>query len=77
MTQVRETVFKGDTLRGLLLNAFAWWQVGQIGLWAAIAVFVLAAVMALLTILGFVHRRKVSPEEEILAPPVEIARATA
>ena len=75
VTQVRDTVFKGETLRGLLLNAFAWWQVGQIGLWAAIGAFAVAGVMALLTALGFVHRRKVSPEEEILAPPVQIAHA--
>jgi hypothetical protein len=75
VTQVRETVFKGETLRGLLLNAFAWWQVGQIGLWAAIGAFALAGVMALLTVLGFAHRRKVSPDEEILAPPVEFKHA--
>src|SRR5215469_15230151 len=25
-----QTVFKGETLRGLLLNAYGWWQMGQI-----------------------------------------------
>ncbi|MGZ4213389.1 MAG: hypothetical protein ACXVQ7_07560 [Actinomycetota bacterium] len=74
VSAVRDTVLTGETLRGLLLNAYAWWQVGQIGLWAAIACFVLAGVMALLAILGFVHRRKASPEDEILAPATDIRR---
>ena len=32
-----ETVFKGETLRGLLLNAYAFWKMGQIALYASIA----------------------------------------
>jgi hypothetical protein len=34
-----DTVFQGPALRGLLLNAYAFWQIGQIALWAAIAAF--------------------------------------
>ena len=34
-----DTVFKGTTLRGLLLNAYAFWQIGQIALYPAIAAF--------------------------------------
>jgi len=30
------TVFKGTTLRGMLLNAYAFWQMGVIALWGAI-----------------------------------------
>ena len=30
------TLFKGETLRGLLLNAYGWWMVGQYALYAAI-----------------------------------------
>jgi hypothetical protein len=77
VSQVRDTVFKGETLRGLLLNAFAWWKVGQIGLWASIVSFVLAGVMALLTGLGVIHLRRTDPEREFLAPAVEIHKATA
>ena len=51
-----QTVFQGTTLRGLLLEAYAFWQMGQIALYAAIACFVLAAIMLVFTILGFVHR---------------------
>jgi hypothetical protein len=75
--QQRDTVFKGETLRGLLLNAYAWWKVGQIGLWASIVSFVLAGVMALLTILGVVHLRRTDPTKEFLAPTVELHKATA
>jgi hypothetical protein len=59
---VVQTVFQGTTLRGLLLEAYAFWKMGQIALWAAIACFVAAAVMLVLTILGFVHLRRVPAE---------------
>ena len=62
-----DTLFKGQTLRGLLLNAYAFWQIGQIALWAAIAAFIAAAIMLVLTVLGFVHLRRTSREEEMFA----------
>ena len=71
------TMFKGETLRGLLLNGYAFWKLGQIaklGMWVA---FILAGVMGLLTILGFWHLRKVTPEQELIAPTVELHRASA
>ena len=39
----RPTLFQGTTLRGLLLEAYAFWHFGQIALVASIACFVLAA----------------------------------
>ena len=62
------TMFKGETLRGMLLNAYAFWKVGQIALIAAITSFVLAGVMLALSVLGLVHLRRVSPEEEFFGP---------
>src|SRR5664279_985478 len=59
------TVFKGTTLRGLLLEAYAFWQMGQIALYAAIACFVLAAIMLAFTIIGFVHWRRTPEEAQI------------
>jgi hypothetical protein len=59
------TSFKGETLRGLLLNAYAFWQMGQIALYGAIAAFVGAALMILLSILGLVHVRRVPAEQEV------------
>lgn len=61
------TMFKGETLRGLLLNAYAFGTMGRIAGIAAISAFVGAAIMLLLSLLGFAHLRQVSPEEEILA----------
>ncbi len=37
-----ETLFKGSTLRGLLLNSYGWWQIGQYALYAAIGLSVAA-----------------------------------
>jgi hypothetical protein len=62
-----ETSFKGTTLRGLLLEAYGFWTFGQIALWAAIAAFVLAAVMAVLVGFGFWHARRVPETAELLA----------
>jgi hypothetical protein len=59
------TVFKGETLRGLLLNAYAFGQMGTIALYGAIASFVGAAVLLLLSLLGAVHLRRVPAEEEV------------
>ena len=38
-----DAMFKGTTLRGMLLNAYAFWKMGQIALWAAIVSFIGAA----------------------------------
>jgi hypothetical protein len=59
------TVFQGTTLRGLLLEAYAFWQMGQIALFASIACFALAVVMAIFTVLGFVHYRRTPEDAEI------------
>jgi hypothetical protein len=61
-----QTVFRGTTLRGLLLEAYAFWQMGQIALIGAIVSFVLAAVMLVLTGFGFWHLRRVNPAEELM-----------
>ena len=60
-----QTSFQGTTLRGLLLEAYAFSTFGQIALWAATAAFILAGVMAVLVALGFWHWRQVSTEEEL------------
>ncbi|MGD0933432.1 MAG: hypothetical protein ABR922_02530 [Streptosporangiaceae bacterium] len=62
-----ETVFRGTTLRGLLLTSYAFWKMGQIALWAAIASFIGAGLLLILSILGFVHTRRVPPETEVLS----------
>ena len=66
-----QTLFRGETLRGLLLNAYAFWKFGQLALIGAIAAFAMAAIMFVLTVLGFWHLRRVSPAEEIFAAAAE------
>jgi hypothetical protein len=58
------TVFKGTTLRGLLLEAYAFSTFGEIALVASIVSFVLAGVMLLLTLLGMIHLRRVPGDQE-------------
>ncbi len=58
ITNQRNTLFKGETLRGLLLTTYAWWTVGRIAGIAGIAAFVAAAVMLALVVAGYVHRRR-------------------
>lgn len=70
------TVFKGETLRGMLLNAYAYWKMGQIALYAAITAFAGAAVMLVLAALGYLHLRRVTPETELL-PKITGDRSTA
>jgi hypothetical protein len=60
------TVFKGTTLRGMLLNAYAFWQMGVIALWGAIVSFIGAGLLLILSGLGFLHARWTTPAVEIL-----------
>ena len=55
----RNSLFKGETLRGLLLTAFAWATVGKIAGYAAVAAFVAAAAMLVLVLMGLRHHHKV------------------
>src|SRR5271163_2974322 len=59
------TVFRGETLRGLLLNAYAFGTMGTIAGIAAIAAFTAALVMLILSGLGLIHARRVTPGTEI------------
>jgi len=57
-----ETVFKGESLRGMLLNAFAFWQIGQIAKIGALASLVGGILLLILSIAGWVHLRR-TPED--------------
>lgn len=61
-----QTLFRGETLRGLLLEAYGFWKLGEIALIAAMVSFALAAVMAVLTGLGFWHLRVVPEDATVL-----------
>ena len=56
--QLRQTLFMGDTLRGLLLYGYAFATIGTIAGIAAIVSFAGAAVLLLLAGLGLAHARR-------------------
>ncbi len=53
-----QTSFRGTTLRGLLLEAYAFSVFGEIATVAAWACFILAGITLIFVILGFLHFRK-------------------
>jgi hypothetical protein len=71
------TLFKGETLRGLLLNAYGWWTIGTYALYAAIglavATFAVFVAFAFEVFLWVRERRKV----KLPAVAVRPQRATA
>ena len=58
-------IFKGTTLRGMLLNAYGWWQMGQIMLVSAFVAFGSAVLFLILSGFGFWHLRRTAPESEV------------
>ena len=68
------TLFKGETLRGLLLNAYGWWTIGTYALYAAIGLAV--AAFAVLVSLAFEIYLWVREPKKFIAP-VTAARVRA
>jgi hypothetical protein len=66
---LRQTLFMGNTLRGLLLYGYAFATMGTIAGWAAIASFIGAALMILLVGLGFWHSRRAEHTVAVEAQP--------
>ncbi|AXE37390.1 hypothetical protein [Acidipropionibacterium virtanenii] len=46
--EARQTLFMGNSLRGMLLNAFGWWLLGTIAIWVGVGALVLAVILAVL-----------------------------
>ena len=68
------TIFKGTTLRGLLLEAYAFSTIGAVMLWGAVASFILAALLAVLVGLGFWHAARTPQEKQVL--DVKVAKGS-
>ncbi len=68
------TVFKGTTLRGMLLNAYGFWTIGQIALIGAFAAFAGAALLLILTLFGVWHLRRVPETAEVFGKVSHPAR---
>jgi len=70
---LEQTSFQGTTLRGLLLEAYAFSEIGVVMLWGAIASFALALVMSLLVGLGLAHARQTEAKEQMFPGRVSVA----
>jgi hypothetical protein len=55
------TVFKGETLRSMLLNAYGWWKVSQITYIISLAMFGLSLLAAGASAFGLASGRKTRP----------------
>ena len=60
------TVFKGETLRSMLLNAYGWWKVSQITYIAALVSFGLGTAAAFVAGFAFVTGRRTETVAEVL-----------
>ena len=60
-----ETVVKGETLRGMLLNAYAFGTLGQIAMVASYVSFAGGLIFLILALLGFAHLRRADTDSII------------
>lgn len=56
-----QTVFRGETLRGMLLNAYAFDTMGTVARYAAFGALVAGLLLVILSALGFYHASRVTP----------------
>ncbi len=69
-----DTLFKGETLRSMLLNAYGWWTVATIALFVGYAMVAMGLVLAGLAALGFRHANRTRTAAIIEAPATVDAR---
>ena len=62
-----DTLFKGETLRSILLNAYGWWTVATIALYVGFGLIVAGLMLAVLSFLGFRHARRAGGESARMA----------
>ena len=56
-----DILFKGESLRAMLLNAYGWWTLATIALWAGVAMVIAGLILGIFAIFGFRHAGKVAP----------------
>jgi hypothetical protein len=57
-----ETLFRGETLRAILLNAYGWWVVGSITMWVGFGAVAIGILLALFAFFGFHHAKKLEQQ---------------
>ena len=69
VTAQRETLFKGETLRGLLLTSFGFSVFGVKGGQVATVAYIVAGLLALLSLAGLFHALRTSKDQAFAALP--------
>lgn len=65
---LRDTMFRGETLRGLLLTTYGFSIFGERAELAALLCYIAAGVLFLLSIAGLVHAHRVPKDKAVAAP---------
>lgn len=68
--QLRQTLFMGDTLRGMLLNAYGWWLIGSIAIYVGVGAIIGGVILAVLG-WGVFRTKKPAVEPAAGAPATE------
>ncbi|PWR15886.1 hypothetical protein DKT69_08665 [Micromonospora sicca] len=76
VTAQRETVFKGETLRGLLLTSYGFSEFGRKAEQGALAMYLGAALLLLLSLAGLVHAFRTPASATFAAPDEARERVT-
>jgi hypothetical protein len=66
VNSLRDTMFRGETLRGLLLTTYGFSIFGERAGQAALVVYIAAALIALLSIAGLIHAFTTKKDETVL-----------
>jgi hypothetical protein len=72
-----DTLFKGEMLRSTMLNAYGWWTVATIALFAGYVMIGAGLILLVLALLGFRHAKRattsVPAAERVITPERELA----
>jgi hypothetical protein len=71
-----QTLFRGETLRGLLLNAWGWSQVGMYAFYAAIGLSVAALAVFCALVFELLAMARTAPATDRIAPELRTVRSS-
>jgi uncharacterized membrane protein len=63
-----DTLFKGETLRSIMLNAYGWWTVATIALFAGLVMVAAGIALFILAMFGYRHAKRAEAERVAEAP---------
>lgn len=70
-----DVLFKGETLRSIMLNAYGWWTIATIALYAGYGMIAAGIVLFIFALLGFRHAKRAAAQRpaEFATPKKEFA----